>query len=491
MRNVPNDGFTDREAVVAHDDMTRGPAHPAKDAGTASPPFVGPMPEQDLGSPFGSGASGGRRRVIGATLFAVVLLAAVAAVYLLTRGEDDAAATAGHNHGATPAADSAMPVMLTAENARRIGVTYAPVEFGSLSTEIRTVAQVTYDETRVKAISPKIDGWVEQLYVNYTGQPVQAGQALLAIYSPMLVSAQQELLLARQLTADVAGGTPDARSGATELREAARRRLAFWDIPASEIDRIERTGEIRKTLVLRATASGVVVEKNVLAGQRIMAGDALYQVADLSTVWLEGEVFERDLAGIRLGQQVTADFEALPGEARTGRITYIYPTLNPETRTARVRVELANPRTVLKPGMYATIRISGTGPAGALSVPRSAVLSTGTRNLVFVKRADGMLEPRDVVPGVATTERMQILQGLAAGDTVVASATFLIDAESNLGSALGGMGNMPGMDMSAPGSTGGDARPVTPVAPGAQPKATPKAAPTPNMPGMDHSQHQE
>lgn len=497
MSNVPNDVSNQRAAVIPHDDTRRDAAHPRGDAGAQPAVPVNPVPDPIEESPFGSGRSSGRRRVIGSAIFAAVLLATIAAVYLLTRGGDEAAAAAGHNHGAAPAADSAMPVMLTAENARRIGVTYAPVVLGPLATEIRTVAQVTYDETRVKAIAPKIDGWVEELYVNYTGQPVQQGQALLSIYSPMLVTAQQELLLAGQLTTDVAGGTPDAQRGAAELRESARRRLGFWDIPTSEIDRIERTGEVRKTLVLRASAGGVVVEKNVLAGQRIMAGDALYRVADLSTVWLEGEVFERDLASVRLGQQVTAEFEALPGESRTGRITYTSPTLNAETRTARVRVELANPGLVLKPGMYATIRVSGTGPEAALSVPRSAVLATGTRTLVFVKRADGTLEPRDVVPGLATSERMQILQGLVEGDTVVASATFLVDAESNLGSALGGMGNMPGMDMGAPAGAEGDARPGTPVPPGTQPKAAPKAAPMPNMPGMkdmpgmDHSKHRE
>lgn len=390
-----------------------------------------------------------RRRAIGITIFAVAMLATLVSVYLLTREKEDAA-TAAHNNAVAPAADSALSVMLTAEGARRIGVTYAPVVLGALTTEIRTAGQVTYDETRVTSVSLKIDGWVEELYVNYTGQPVRQGQALLSIYSPMLVSAQQELLLSQQLTADVAAGTSEARSGAAELRESARRRLAFWDIPASEIDRVERTGEVRKTLVLPASASGVVIEKNVLVGQRVMAGDALYRIADLSIVWLEGEVFERDLARVRLGQQVTAEFEALPGKPRTGRISYIYPTLTAETRTARVRVELANPGFVLKPGMYATILVRGRGPEGALSVPRSALLSTGTRSLVFVKRADGVLEPREVVPGAVTTERVQILKGLAAGDTVVASATFLVDSESNLGSALRGMENMPGMkDMPA------------------------------------------
>lgn len=434
-------------------------------------------------SPFEARRPSGRRRAIGALIGAAALVTAFAVVYLLTRAEDESSSVAGHDHGAAPAPDSTSPVMLTVESARRIGVTYAPVVLGALAADIRVVAQVTFDETRLTTIAPKIDGWVEELYVNSTGQPVQREQALFSIYSPMLVSAQQELLLARQLAVDVAGGTPEARAGAAALRESTRRRLAFWDIPASEIDRIEASGEVRKTLIIRSPASGIIIAKNVLAGQRVMAGDALYQVADLSTVWLEGEVFERDLSGIRLRQRVTAEFEALPNQRRTGQITYIYPTLDADTRTARIRIEMANPGLALKPGMYATILVNSTGPTSTLSVPRSAVLSTGTRNLVFVRRADGMLEPREVVPGLATTDRMQILEGLAVGDTVVASATFLIDAESNLGSALGGMGNMPGMDMGAPATR------VAPdaAAPQGTPKTPPKATPmpdTPDMPGM-------
>src|SRR5690606_13571122 len=225
MSNIPND-IPGESGNVPHDDMRGATAQQrAREGGAAGQDAVrtNPNSDPDMDSPFGSGASSGRRRVMGAAIFAVVLLATIGAVYQLTGDEGGAAAAdmAGHNHGAAPAADSAMPVMLTEEDARRIGVTYAPVTLGPLMTEIRTVAQVTFDETRVKAIASKIDGWVEELYVNYTGQPVQQGQALLSIYSPMLVSAQQELLLARQLMADVAGGTPEAQSGARELSESA------------------------------------------------------------------------------------------------------------------------------------------------------------------------------------------------------------------------------------------------------------------------------
>ncbi|HEX6051932.1 MAG TPA: efflux RND transporter periplasmic adaptor subunit [Gemmatimonadaceae bacterium] len=431
-----------------------------------------------------------KRTMTRGALYAGVLVAALGGVYIATR--DGGAATpaaAGHNHGATGGPDSAQPVSLTSDQARRIGITYAVATLGTLEREVRTVGQITYDETRVQTIAPKIDGWVERLYVNATGQPIAVGQALLAIYSPMLVTAQEELLLARRLQADVASGSGDAQRSAADLLAASRRRLAYWDIPASEIAAIERSGEVRKTLTLRSPAGGYVLDKNVIEGQRIMAGDALYRVADLTAVWVEGEVFEQDLANVRVGQVVHADFQALPGEHRMGRISYVYPTVNPDTRTARVRVVLPNRDLRLKPGMYATLRIAGAVRAGVLTIPRDAVLLTGERNIVFVREANGQLAPREVAVGVANDDRMEILRGLTAGETVVASATFLIDAESNLGKALGGMGDMPGMEVSGPPkplpmqeTTGSRQRPTAPAADHSKHTVPPP-------PAEDHSEH--
>jgi Cu(I)/Ag(I) efflux system membrane fusion protein len=360
--------------------------------------------------------------------------------------------------------DGARPVSLAPEQAHRIGVTYAVVAAGPLEKEIRTVGQVTFDETRLQTISPKIDGFVEQLYVNATGQPVSVGQPLLAIYSPMLVQAQEELLLAKRLQGDMSGGSADAQRSASDLLEAARRRLAYWDVPQREIASIERSGKARRTLTLYSPANGYVMEKNVVAGQKITAGDVLYRVADLRTVWVEGEVFEQDLADVRVGQVVHADFQALPGEHRMGHIAYVYPTVNAGTRTARVRVVLPNADHRLMPGMYATLRIVGTARSDVLTIPRDAVLVTGERNIVFVREANGELVPHEVALGVANDERVEILRGLSVGQTVVASATFLVDAESNLGKAAGGMGDMPGMDMSTPPKP----LPMTPTTP--QPK---------------------
>ena len=409
--------------------------------------MIATLKETERDNPFASRASRKTGLILTASLIVIALIT-VSLVAIRGRAKNDAPDSATHVHGG-PAATASTPVMISSEAAQRIGVTFASVTLGPIVREIRTVAQVTFDETRVKVISPKVDGWVEQLYVNFTGQPVSAGQTLLSVYSPMLVSAQEELLLASKLSRSFSDASGEARSGSNDLASAARRWLLYWDISPADIERIERTGQVRKNLTLRSPINGVVIEKNVLGGQKIMAGEALYKVADLSDVWLEGEVFERDLPAVRIGTTIKAEFDALPGEVRTGRVSYLYPTLNPETRTARIRVTLRNPGMRLKPGMYGTIRIDGVSESG-VSVPRSAVLSTGERTMVFVRRADGMLQPREVRIGESTEERTRIISGVNVGETVVASATFLVDAESNLGSSLGGMGGMPGMDITKP-----------------------------------------
>ena len=469
----------------------------------------------DEESPFGPASPRGpRRRLLTIGGLALALVGAGTVAWYATRDRGAAASmasdTTGHaDHGAAPAPATANPVMLTRDGAERIGVTYATVERTPLAREVRTVGIVTYDETLVKAISPKIDGWVEQLYVNYTGQAVGRGTPLFSIYSPMLVTAQEELLLAQRLARDVADGSPDAQRSANDLLVSARRRLAYWDVPAEDIAAIERSGQVRRTVTLRSPVSGFVVDKPVLSGQRIMAGDAVYRIADLSTVWVEGEVFEQDAPLARVGARVTLEFTALPGTERMGRVSYVYPTLNQQTRTLRVRVALSNPGTTLKPGMYATLRLTEASNSPVLTVPRSAVLATGTRTLVFVRDSAGMLVPRDVSLGQASETRVRVLSGLTAGEVVVASATFLIDAESNLGAAMGGMANMPGMQMgaptdapapgtkvpatkSAPGGTMPD-MPGMPGMPGMPSTSTPSAPPArpggPAAPTMDHSAH--
>lgn len=407
---------------------------------------VADLPEP---SPFQTGGNRPGSRAIGFAVFGVVLVAAALLAWFTNQGSGNAAAPPAHDHAAAPVGDSGRAVMLSEADAKRIGVTFATVDRAPLTREVRTVAIVGYDETRLTTVTVRVDGWVDRLFVNITGQAIQIGEPLLALYSPMLVSAQQELLLAKRLKGDLSAGTTDAVKGTDDLLESARRRLLYWEVPADEVRQIEERGEIRKAVTFRSPVHGVVIEKLVTEGQRVMAGETVYRVADLRAVWLEGEIYERDLAAVRVGLSVTAEFPALPGQSRTGRIAYVYPTLNPETRTARVRVELANPKLELKPGMYATFRFAAA-TAPVLSVPRSAVLATGKRDLVFVREANGELVPRDVVPGIANDDRVEILTGLSAGETVVASATFLVDAESNLSSLLGGMGSMPGMATAKP-----------------------------------------
>lgn len=452
-------------------------------------------------SMFGARATSARSRFGAIVLGVAVIGGAVGVAVYASRGKAPATDTAGHNHGAAAAADAAQPVMLTAEQARRIGVTYATVERSALNPEVRTVAQVTFDETRVRSVSLKFDGWIDRLFVDFTGRDVHAGEPLVSMYAPMLLSAEEELVIASRLARDVADKDASVAANAQSLLRAARQRLLNWDVPSAEIERVERTGDVQKSLLIRAPYSGVVVEKLVVQGQRVMAGDALFRLADLSVVWVEGEVFEQDLPSVRLGQSVDVELQALPGSVRRGRIVFLQPTVSSETRTVRVRVELDNANGTLKPGMYATILIRTTGRAPVLHVPRSAVLSTGRRDLVFVQRADGMLGPRDIVRGIATDDRVEVKSGLRMGETVVASATFLVDAESNLGSMLGGMAGMPGMDMSAPAPAGAPAAPMdpamdhskmpgmaTPAAP-AEPKKGRKPAKPDTMPPMAGMKH--
>ena len=377
----------------------------------------------------------------------VILAAAGVFVSFQLSGEDDggsAGGMEGHDHAAMVAGSGQNPVELTPEDARRIGVTFARVVRHPLDVTVQAVGTVAYDETRLSAVNPKIEGWVEELYVDFTGAPVEAGQRLMAIYSPALVSAQEELVLAARLAREA--GAARATENAERLLESARRRLAYWDIPEDVIREIEETGRVQRTLVLRAPESGVVVEKNVVQGDRITPGMTLFRIADLDRVWVEADVFEKDLGLVEVGQPAAAELEAFPGRSFDGRVTYVYPTVSMEARTGRVRLELPNPRGMLKPGMYARVTLDVPPTEPALVVPQSALLSTGARSLVFVQSPEGTLLPREVTPGRTAGREVQILEGLEAGERVVSSAAFLVDAESNLGALTEGMEEMGTMD---------------------------------------------
>ncbi|HSM05319.1 MAG TPA: efflux RND transporter periplasmic adaptor subunit [Longimicrobiales bacterium] len=386
------------------------------------------------------------RKQIALSAALVVVAATVVGFQLQDGGAEADGGMEDHNHAAMgAAAGEQQPVRLSEEDGRRIGVTFATVEERGLERSVEALGTVAYDETSLATVNPRIEGWVETLYVDFTGAPVRAGQAMLAIYSPALVTAQEELVLAMGLLADAAPGR--ARDNAEALVESAQRRLEYWGIPREEIERVVATGQVSRTLTLRAPASGIVVEKNVVEGDRIMPGMTVYRIADLSTVWVEAEVFEKDLGLVAEGRPATVRFEAFPGQEFNARITYVHPTVSLESRTGRIRLELPNPEGLLKPGMYARIRLEAPALEVAPVVPRSAVLSTGTRSLVFVRSADGTLVPREVTPGRTVGRDVQILEGVRPGEQVVSSAGFLVDAESNLGALTAGMGmGMDGMD---------------------------------------------
>ena len=418
---------------------------------------------------------------------AFVVAAGLVVVFASLGRGDDAAVDGGmegHDHAAMSggAGDEKNPVHLTADAARRIGVKYAVAERKVVDRSIETVGSVTYDETRIADVNPKIEGWIERLHVDFTGASVRRGQPLLSVYSPSLVAAQEELLLARRLV-DESAADPESRSAerARQLLESARRRLAYWDVPAAQIRRIEETGQPTKTLTLAAPASGVVVEKSVFEGGRIAPGMNLYRIADLSTVWVEGEVFEKDLSLVREGQPARVSVEAYPGETFAGNVTYVYPTVTLEARTGRVRIELSNPQGKLKPGMYARVSLAVPSGEPRLVVPRDAVHATGERAWVFVQGPDGTLIAREVETGLVADRQIEILSGLSEGETVVASANFLIDAESSMGGAIEAM---PGMEMEGAGddaagheSHGSAPMPVEPTDPPAGNAAPAEADP--------------
>lgn len=418
------------------------------------------LPPDRGDSPFGTLAGSPGRFALRVVLALLLLGATVLLVWQVTRKPALPAAAENHDHAAVVSgSDSLRTVTLSARDANRIGITYAVVTSEALVRTVRIVGQVTSDETRSRAVVLRVDGFVQRLHADFEGKMVRAGDPLLEIYAPMVVTTEEEFLVARRLRAGLPEGNPESQARAEALVAAALRRLAALEVPAQEIQRLEASGEVSRTITIVAPVTGSIVEKRVVSGQRVMAGDLLYRLVDLSEVWLEGEIFEQDLAAVQVGQEVIADFPALPGIERRGRVSFISPRLDPETRTARARIILANRTFELKPGMFGTIRFGARSRTAVLNVPRSAVLATGERNLVFVRRADGRFVPREVVLGAATDDRVEILRGLALGETVVASGTFLLDAESNLGTLLGGMGDMPGMDMTTPTTTPAVPRP--------------------------------
>jgi Cu(I)/Ag(I) efflux system membrane fusion protein len=369
--------------------------------------------------------------------------------------EEHAMMSAGGTQGEMDSTGAAIrqAVHLTAEQEQALGVVYMTVRRSNLERVVRTVGVVQAAEPAIADITPKIEGFVEELFVDYTGEAVRRGQPLLTLYSPTLVAAQEELLTAKRLLTQIDATAGEAWQNAQSMLEAARRRLDYFDITPEQIAQLEASSEATKTLTLVAPVTGIVLEKNVVEGQRVMPGMQLYQLADLSTVWVEGEVFEQDLQLVRIGAQAHIEVAAYPGEHLMGAVSFVYPVVDVESRTNRVRVTVANPGFRLKPGMFSTIFFDARVGEDIIAVPFESVVVTGERNVVFVRDEEGMLQPREVVLGARADRQVQILSGLAEGETIVASANFLIDAESRLGTTGGSMPGMQHGDSSEQAST--------------------------------------
>lgn len=324
--------------------------------------------------------------------------------------------------------------------AARLGITFARAAERPVRSSVRAVGILKYAEPNLVYVNARVGGWVERLYADYVGKRVERGGPLLALYSPDLVSAQEEYLLARRLKDDT-------------LAAGARRRLELWDIPDDQIDSLESRGTVQRTLLLRAPRGGEIIEKGVIEGQAVQAGMNLFQIADRRVLWVDLSIFEQDASAVRVGTPAAIEVDAVPGRTFRGRVTFIHPGLDERTRTLTARVQVENASGELRPGMYAAALLAPS-VRRTVSVPITAVLPTGTSDIVFVNRGDGRFLPREVKVGLRGDSLVEIVRGLKAGDEVVATATFLLDSESNLAAAIQGimlqmgMGlNMGGMQM--------------------------------------------
>ncbi|OIQ69819.1 cation efflux system protein CusB precursor [mine drainage metagenome] len=342
-------------------------------------------------------------------------------------------------------------MVISTQKVQKLGVRTETAQLRVLDKTVRAAGRIEPDERRLYTIAPKFEGYVERLHVNVTGQPVTKGQPLFEAYSPDLVSAQREYAIAVQGVAALKDAGSQAQAGMQQLAQSSLLRLKNWDISDEQIKALRSTGATQRTLTFRSPASGIVMEKKAVQGMRFMPGDMLYQVADLSRVWVIADVFEQDLALVKNGAKAKVSINAYPDKTFNGTVTYVYPTLKAETRTVPVRVELANPGLLIKPGMFAQVELQVAAKAPGVTVPVSAVIDSGLRQIVLVQLKEGRYEPREVKLGARSDSYVEVLSGLKEGEPVVVAANFLIDAESNLKSAIGGFASAPTLPASAPG----------------------------------------
>src|SRR5712691_3382724 len=334
-------------------------------------------------------------------------------------------------------------IAIPAVTRQLIGVRTAPVSYAPLAQEIRAVGTVEYDERKLTKVNLRVSGWIEQVFINAIGQSVRAGQPMLTLYSPDLLATQDEYLLALKAQAQLEGSPlAEARQDAAALVASARERLRLWNLNDEQIAAVERRGKAERVLTVYAPSSGIVLKRQALPGNYVEPGITLYELADLSTVWIHGDIYGSEITAVRLNQSAEVTFEAYPGETFRGKVAYIYPYLNEATRTVRVRMEFANPHLKLKPGMYGNVMLH-VDAGRRLVVPKEAVLDSGLRQLVFLDLGQGVYQPYPVKLGRRSQDYVEVLEGIKEGDRVVTSANFLLDAESKLASA-GGMQAMMG-----------------------------------------------
>ncbi|MEO5567581.1 MAG: efflux RND transporter periplasmic adaptor subunit [Gemmatimonadaceae bacterium] len=386
-----------------------------------------------------------RNRSIAIGAASAILIAGAIWIWASSRDSGDKPALTARGGSTTASSMAGMDmnddgsVQLRTDQVRQFGITFGMVEDRVLTTALRATATVTTAETGVTRVTPKVNGYVERLYVDFTGAVVRRGQPLVELYSPDVLAAQEELLLARRVDGAVGQQTiPGVPSASADLLGAARRRLRLLDVSDAEIDEVLRTGRANRTMTIVAPTSGTVMEKFVVEGQAIAAGSPLFTLADLSRVWLDIEVREGEAGSLRTGLGVDIEVTALPGRSFKGRVEFIQPTIDPVTRTGRARIGVSNTEGMLKPGMYATATLL-IPSRRALTVPASAVINTGERALVFVDMGSGRLMPHDIEIGESAGEFVEVLAGLEPGQRVVTSAQFLLESESNIGEVMRAM----------------------------------------------------
>ncbi len=330
-------------------------------------------------------------------------------------------------------------VTITPEKQVMAGVRTAIVDRKPLVREIRTTAQIVADETKIAHVHVKVAGYVDRVYVDFIGQLVKKGQPLFTLYSPDLVSAEDEYLIAKRGNAALASAPfQEVSDGSQSLLQSTRQRLRLWDISDDQIRQLDTTGKVSKDLTFYSPITGFVTDRKVFPQASVTPDTELYTVSDLSTVWADADVYEYEVPFVRLGQQVSMTLSYYPGKTYTGKISYVYPTVDPQTRTVKVRIQLPNPRFDLKPQMFADVQLRVDYGTKVL-IPQEAVLDSGTEQQVFVVHPGGMFEPRKVTLGPVIDGNVAVLTGLKAGETIVVSGNFLIDSESRLKNAMSGM----------------------------------------------------